>query len=105
MDDNAVHSSMANMNPRWVAPEIMDGKGASSACDVYSFGVVMWELLTWELPFENVNTWMVRGIEVVCSAGLQLRALGGGCPPPHCMSASGGLGVSQLRLHYMSFTI
>lgn len=38
MEDNAVLSSMAATNPRWLAPEILSGKGYTFASDVYSFG-------------------------------------------------------------------
>ena len=38
MEDNAVLSSMAATNPRWLAPEILSGKGYTFASDVYAFG-------------------------------------------------------------------
>lgn len=38
-------------NPRWMAPEVINGESATTSSDVYSFGVIMWELLTWEAPF------------------------------------------------------
>jgi len=50
-------SSHAAMNPRWLAPEILDGTPASFASDVYAFGVCMWELLTWKIPYGISNPW------------------------------------------------
>ncbi|GAB4821003.1 hypothetical protein N2152v2_008049 [Parachlorella kessleri] len=38
-------------NPRWLAPEVLEGQPASFKSDVYSFGIVLWELLTWDVPF------------------------------------------------------
>ena len=35
-------NTMANLNPRWLAPEILQGGKASVASDVYAFSVVMW---------------------------------------------------------------
>ncbi|KAL4520908.1 hypothetical protein Ndes2526B_g00090 [Nannochloris sp. 'desiccata'] len=46
-------------NPRWLAPEILDGQKASMESDVFSFGVVLWELLTWKLPWSEENVWVV----------------------------------------------
>ncbi|GAB4813554.1 hypothetical protein N2152v2_000600 [Parachlorella kessleri] len=40
-------------NPRWLAPEVLEGQPASAKSDVYSFGIVLWEMLTWELPFRE----------------------------------------------------
>ncbi|KAL4430022.1 hypothetical protein ABPG77_004392 [Micractinium sp. CCAP 211/92] len=60
-------SSMAAMNPRWLAPEVMKGDRATPAAgkqglggwDTYSFGIVMWELLTWELPWSTTGPWQL----------------------------------------------
>ena len=52
-------STMAQLNPRWVAPEILEGLATTTACDVYSFGVVLWEVLTWELPWSNINPYAI----------------------------------------------
>lgn len=50
-------STLGAMNPRWLAPELLQGEKATQASDVYAFGVVLWELLTWELPWEGQNPW------------------------------------------------
>lgn len=40
---------------QWLAPEVIleDGGEYGLASDVYSFGVVLWEILTFEVPFEE----------------------------------------------------
>ena len=38
MEDQAVLSSVAATNPRWLAPEILSGKGYTYSSDVYAFG-------------------------------------------------------------------
>ena len=55
-----VLSSMAASNPRWLAPEILGGKGYSFSSDVYSFGMIMWEFLTWQVPWHDCGPWQVR---------------------------------------------
>ncbi|KAI7839198.1 hypothetical protein COHA_007087 [Chlorella ohadii] len=57
LEDTTHSTSMAAMNPRWLAPEVMRGGRATKASDVYSFGIVLWELLTWQLPFGPANPW------------------------------------------------
>ncbi|KAL4440116.1 hypothetical protein ABPG75_003117 [Micractinium tetrahymenae] len=52
-------SSKAAMNPRWLAPEVMQGERATQAADVFSCAVVMWELLMWELPWTTANPWQL----------------------------------------------
>ena len=55
-------SSVAgNMNPRWLAPELlMDGGIASASSDIFSLGIVMWEILTFNIPWEGTSTWTIR---------------------------------------------
>mmetsp|Transcript_75191 Transcript_75191/g.113309 ORF Transcript_75191/g.113309 Transcript_75191/m.113309 type:complete len:549 (+) Transcript_75191:326-1972(+) len=41
---------------RYMAPEVVLGKGTSLSSDVYSYGVLLWELCTLEKPFSNVTS-------------------------------------------------
>eukprot|EP00887_Chlorella_sp_A99_P002763 scaffold6.g2763.t1 len=49
-------------NPRWVAPEVLDGKDYSTASDVYAMGVILWELLTSRLPWEAEGVWRIAAL-------------------------------------------
>lgn len=53
------NSSVAAMNLRWLAPELMQGERATLASDVFAFGVVLWEAMTWQLPWGSANPWTV----------------------------------------------
>lgn len=65
MEESVVLSSMVASNPRWLAPEILAGLPYTVAADVYSFGIIMWELLTWEVPWHQQNTWQVHAMVTV----------------------------------------
>ena len=56
---NTAMSTVQNNNPRWLAPEVLRGGGATAGrpSDVFSFGIVMWELLTWEIPWGSLRDW------------------------------------------------
>ena len=43
--------TMANMNPRWLAPEVLKGGRATVSSDIYSLGMILWELLTLDIPW------------------------------------------------------
>ncbi|KAL4422378.1 hypothetical protein ABPG75_008575 [Micractinium tetrahymenae] len=59
-DAPSERSSAAVTNPRWLAPEVLEGERATQAADTYSFGVCLWELLALTLPWGNrANTWQV----------------------------------------------
>ncbi len=60
MEESAVLSSMAATNPRWLAPEILAGRGYTFSSDVYSFGIILWEFLTWRVPWHEYGPWQVR---------------------------------------------
>lgn len=60
--EESTGSSMAAMNPRWLAPEVLAGEGSATASDVFAFGIVMWEMLTWQLPWAKDGPWSVVNI-------------------------------------------
>lgn len=60
MEETAVLSSMAATNPRWLAPEILAGRGYTFSSDIYSFGIILWEFLTWRVPWHEYGPWQVR---------------------------------------------
>src|SRR6266542_5974596 len=45
-DDNEIYGVISYM-----APEILQEKGYTTASDIYSFGMIMWELMTGRMPF------------------------------------------------------
>ena len=59
LEESAILSSMAASNPRWLAPEILSGRGYTFSSDVFSFGVIMWEFLTWQIPWHDCGPWQV----------------------------------------------
>lgn len=48
-------------NPRWLAPEVLQGERATAASDTYAFALLLWELLTWQLPWSGMDVFQVRG--------------------------------------------
>ena len=60
MEEDAVLSSMAATNPRWLAPEILEGRGCTFSSDTYSFGIILWELITWRVPWHELKALQVR---------------------------------------------
>jgi len=80
MEESVVLSSMVASNPRWLAPEILAGLPYTVAADVYSFGVIMWELLTWEVPWSQQNTWQVHAMVTVEKLRPDLPGNIGGTP-------------------------
>ncbi len=68
--------TMAKINPKWLAPEILcggRGSNATQASDVYAFGVVMWELLAWRLPWMDVRNDEVSALLFVLLIGLRIH--------------------------------
>ena len=42
-------------NPMWLAPEILAGSPYTLKADIYAYGVVMWEMLTRDIFFGDVQ--------------------------------------------------
>ncbi|KAM9306003.1 mitogen-activated protein kinase kinase kinase 13 [Gastrophryne carolinensis] len=40
----------------WMAPEVIRNEPVSEKVDIWSFGVLMWELLTGEIPYKDVDS-------------------------------------------------
>lgn len=59
LDVNNLNSTVCITNPRWLAPEVLQGGQATLPSDVWAFGTVMWELMTWQLPFERMNPFQI----------------------------------------------
>jgi serine/threonine protein kinase len=55
----SVASSVNANNPRWQAPEVIHSRDFSTNGDVYAFGLILWELATWELPFEQMTQFQI----------------------------------------------
>jgi len=41
--------------PIWMAPELMRGEKYNEKIDVYSFGIMLYEMITNEIPFKELN--------------------------------------------------
>lgn len=88
LEETTKTTSAQAMNPRWLAPEVLQGIPASLASDVFSFGVVLWELMTWELPWGTANPW---GIVSTVTGGGRLPI-----PAPADMPGAGSGAWPQL---------
>ncbi|PNH09176.1 Serine/threonine-protein kinase CTR1, partial [Tetrabaena socialis] len=65
-----VSSGAASGSPEWMAPEVLRCERYAEAADVYSFGVVLWELLTGQAPWADLNA-----MQVVGAVGFARRSL------------------------------
>lgn len=44
----------------WCGLQVVTHARYSKAADVYSFGIVLWELMTWQVPWDEHNQFQVR---------------------------------------------
>eukprot|EP00798_Chlamydomonas_sp_ICE-L_P017435 gene17435-23739_t len=68
----------------YMAPECFDQKlgGVSTKCDIFSFGVILWELVTQQRPWSNLNEFQMIYQVTVESARLTIPEDNPRCPPP-----------------------
>ncbi|TKY53468.1 Serine/threonine-protein kinase CTR1 [Spatholobus suberectus] len=48
-------SKTAAGTPEWMAPEVIRGELSNEKCDIFSFGVILWELVTLQQPWRQLN--------------------------------------------------
>ncbi|XP_028783038.1 serine/threonine-protein kinase CTR1 [Neltuma alba] len=63
-------SKTAAGTPEWMAPEVIRGEPSNEKCDIFSFGVILWELVTLQQPWRNLNP-----SQVVAAVGFMDRRL------------------------------
>ncbi|KAL5206028.1 hypothetical protein ABZP36_034237 [Zizania latifolia] len=56
--------------PEWMAPEVLRDEPSNEKSDVYSFGVILWEIMTMQQPWFNMNP-----VQVVAAVGFKGRRL------------------------------
>ncbi|KAK9126493.1 hypothetical protein Scep_015339 [Stephania cephalantha] len=63
-------SKSAAGTPEWMAPEVLRDEPSNEKSDVYSFGVILWEIMTLQPPWINLNP-----AQVVAAVGFKNRRL------------------------------
>ncbi|KAJ3675076.1 hypothetical protein LUZ60_004118 [Juncus effusus] len=63
-------SKTAAGTPEWMAPEVLRDEPSNEKSDVYSFAVILWELITLQQPWTNLNP-----AQVVAAVGFKGRRL------------------------------
>lgn len=68
--------TVVSTNPRWLAPEVLSGNPGQLPADVWAFGTVLWEMCTWRLPFEDLNTFqIIAKVQSQGGAGLKVPSV------------------------------
>ena len=59
---------------------MLAGKRYDCAADVYSFGIILWELLTWQIPWEDLGPWQVISFSLMTALHRLLWGLDNSLP-------------------------
>ena len=51
--EESTELQLGTRNPRWLAPEILDGERNTVESDAYAFGIIMWELVSCQVPWSG----------------------------------------------------
>lgn len=51
--EESTELQIGERNPRWLAPEVLDGENYTVESDAYAFGIVMWEMMTCQIPWSG----------------------------------------------------
>lgn len=63
----------------WMAPEVFEGSTYTEKCDVFSWGIILWEVLSREQPFKDIE--LTYGIMWNVHKGNRPNLIEG-CPKP-----------------------
>lgn len=93
VDVNNQMSTLSAMSPHHMAPEVLLAGHAelTPACDVYSYGVCLWELLTWQKPWDNKSPWAI--VQLVTGGGVLA------VPPDDQLPGPDRLGPKELKAY------
>lgn len=74
--------SMRNLNPRWLAREILQGEAFTMPSEIYSYGVIMWEILTWKQPWGDLSDEAVKLAKITSDLDVPREDEWDGLPGP-----------------------
>jgi serine/threonine protein kinase len=81
--------------------QVIKSQAYGKASDVYAFGLIMWELLSWQLPYEELSSFQVSSR---VRSALELQGVHA-CMPAcrgSCLLPGGGLSSGSWRGKHLS---
>ncbi|WOK95654.1 serine/threonine-protein kinase EDR1 isoform X1 [Canna indica] len=71
MTNGPLRDNSSAGTPEWMAPELIRNEPFTEKCDIFSLGVIMWELCTFNRPWEGIPA--VQVIYAVANEGTRLE--------------------------------